>query len=254
MKLLERVSMKEVETPKVEDTKITDSDGYEIVYGGLVLYNSSVYKVIRVGNDLDLWNTNGIENHIQPSDVQWLSEDTITEKKKKDKKKLQQLDEFPSIGEFIRRKNGTGRVARVTSKKIGKSGVSIGVEYFYDGAHCTGHLYADEVEPASKPDNWDKNMLRWQSGEICRSTERGRHVDSNGSEYWIGGAGGNGSFNTWPHLRLPDFQRKKKEPEKKDYIERGDLLKEEVKRLQSSPEEKKEEKVSKIKTRKPGEW
>ena len=195
-------------------------------------------------------------------EVQWLSEDTITpcadcwkiEGEKKDKKKL---SDKIHLGDFVRRKNGTGRSAKVTRLHASRTGVIINVEYFYDGAHCTGEMYLDEVEIASKPRDWDKWMSQWVS-----ETSGGRHINADGSEYWIGGVGSRGSrsratptWNEWVREKYPsDDERKKEKKEKKDSIDRGDLIREEVNRLKSDTGEKPAPKEPpKIKIRKPKE-
>lgn len=247
-----------------EIPKVIDPDGYEIRLKDLVLYQQGVYKVTCITYDdktLSLWNTKKSLVRVPVDEVQWLSEDTITPCDKchlsggKEKKEKSPLSGKIHLGGFVRRKNGTGRVAKVTKmyeSKYGTGLITICIEYFYDGAHCTGQLYLDEVEPADKPKDWDKWMGKWV-GE----TSGGRHISDDGSEYWIGGVGSRSSRGVsvdWERGYRDERKKERKEKkEKKDSIERGDLIREEVNRLKSEGEKPPEPKLPKIKTRKPKE-
>lgn len=188
---------------KVTDhSKVTDPDGYEIIKGGLVLYRGQVWKVTYVSplGALEIWNIYVAKPWtVVPADVQWLSEDTITVKKK---------EKAPS-----------GHVARERAAAQNK------------GYSST------------------------------------KHIDEDGTEYWIGGSGSSvaGDWEGWSKWYGGNRTSKKQpvvvEDEldsngKKDTIQRGDLIRQEVRRLQDSdePEKVEEKKPPKIKTRKPGDW
>jgi hypothetical protein len=186
-------AMKKPMTVKNE-TKVTDPDGYEIREGGLVLYRGQVWKVTYVSpiGGLELWNVNVAKPWtVVPADVQWLSEDTITVKKK---------EKAPS---------GHVAWARAAAQNKGYSST--------------------------------------------------KHVDKDGVEYWIGGssvAGDWEGWSKWSKERKPVESEELDSDGKKDTIQRGDLIREEVRRLQSEdePAKVKEKKPPKIKTRKPKDW
>jgi len=238
---------------KEDEPKVLDKDGYEIEKGGLVLHQEMVWKVVRIDEDtispradtLWLWNIYADKTKVPASEVQWLCEDTITKDESKKKRDESKKKKDLQVGDFVRRKNGTGRVARITEVKNTSTGLVIKMEYFYDGAYCTGELFASEVEPAEQPDDWVRMKNKRSSG-----LKSGRNVDTDGQEFWIGGCGSDRS-KTWGCR----YSEKPKKPEKKDSISRGDLIREEVDRLKQNPTEEKKEAVPvKIKTRKPGEW
>lgn len=237
-----------------------DPEGYEIKEGDLVLFNGKVYKVKSLlGDFMHLWNTNGTVTGVAPCEVQWLSEDTITVPEvnsKKDKSKFH-------VGDFGRRKEGSGRVFRIT--KVDRKWLTI--EYFYDGAHCTGQIHEAEVEPAKKPDSWESWETRYK-----RNKERGRgfgrvfDINTGGVE----GCGDGGGYYGFPSYRpsgLGSFSYREAPEDseddertggKKDSITKQDLIRKEVRRLtneenrQPAKGSSKEEKP-KLKTRK-GDW